>query len=196
MVSDPGGNVQSLKCSFLPGIDQYDRDSIINDFKNGACRLMVATSVAARGLDVKQLILVVNYNCPNHYEDYVHRAGRTGRAGNKVIPRWWCCWRCVFHPFSYHHLLPFRALPILSSQKTRLATLGTSSKLWSCRALLSLLNWNNSGCRLKISRKRYEGMWRRWNNPKLCVVFTKVLSRSIRKAKECMINKYIIIFIK
>lgn len=45
---------------------------------------MVATSVAARGLDVKQLILVVNYNCPNHYEDYVHRAGRTGRAGNKV----------------------------------------------------------------------------------------------------------------
>ncbi|CAB1353099.1 unnamed protein product [Coregonus sp. 'balchen'] len=65
------------------GIDQYDRDSVINDFKNGACRLMVATSVAARGLDIKQLILVVNYNCPNHYEDYVHRAGRTGRAGNK-----------------------------------------------------------------------------------------------------------------
>lgn len=66
------------------GIDQYDRDSIINDFKNGACRLMVATSVAARGLDVKQLILVINYSCPNHYEDYIHRAGRTGRAGNKV----------------------------------------------------------------------------------------------------------------
>ncbi|XP_014833254.1 PREDICTED: probable ATP-dependent RNA helicase DDX46 isoform X1 [Poecilia mexicana] len=65
------------------GIDQYDRDSIINDFKTGVCRLMVATSVAARGLDVKQLILVVNYSCPNHYEDYVHRAGRTGRAGNK-----------------------------------------------------------------------------------------------------------------
>ncbi|XP_066185136.1 probable ATP-dependent RNA helicase DDX46 [Sylvia atricapilla] len=65
------------------GIDQYDRDSIINDFKNGTCKLLVATSVAARGLDVKQLMLVVNYSCPNHYEDYVHRAGRTGRAGNK-----------------------------------------------------------------------------------------------------------------
>uniref|UniRef100_A0A3P8WG51 Probable ATP-dependent RNA helicase DDX46 n=1 Tax=Cynoglossus semilaevis TaxID=244447 RepID=A0A3P8WG51_CYNSE len=74
----------SYPCMSLHGgIDQYDRDSIINDFKSGACRLMVATSVAARGLDVKQLILVVNYNCPNHYEDYVHRAGRTGRAGNK-----------------------------------------------------------------------------------------------------------------
>lgn len=69
---------------FLAGIDQYDRDSIINDFKNGICKLLVATSVAARGLDVKQLMLVVNYSCPNHYEDYVHRAGRTGRAGNKV----------------------------------------------------------------------------------------------------------------
>lgn len=68
----------------LTGIDQYDRDSIINDFKNGTCKLLVATSVAARGLDVKHLILVVNYSCPNHYEDYVHRAGRTGRAGNKV----------------------------------------------------------------------------------------------------------------
>ncbi|XP_015205033.1 probable ATP-dependent RNA helicase DDX46 isoform X1 [Lepisosteus oculatus] len=74
----------SYPCMSLHGgIDQYDRDSIINDFKNGACRLLVATSVAARGLDVKHLILVVNYNCPNHYEDYVHRAGRTGRAGNK-----------------------------------------------------------------------------------------------------------------
>uniref|UniRef100_A0A4W3H7C1 Probable ATP-dependent RNA helicase DDX46 n=1 Tax=Callorhinchus milii TaxID=7868 RepID=A0A4W3H7C1_CALMI len=65
------------------GIDQYDRDSIINDFKTGVCRLLVATSVASRGLDVKQLILVVNYSSPNHYEDYVHRVGRTGRAGNK-----------------------------------------------------------------------------------------------------------------
>ncbi|XP_038860934.1 probable ATP-dependent RNA helicase DDX46 [Salvelinus namaycush] len=74
----------SYPCMSLHGgIDQYDRDSVINDFKNGACRLMVATSVAARGLDIKQLILVINYNCPNHYEDYVHRAGRTGRAGNK-----------------------------------------------------------------------------------------------------------------
>jgi ATP-dependent RNA helicase DDX46/PRP5 len=44
---------------------------------------VIATSVAARGLDVKQLKVVVNYECPNHLEDYVHRCGRTGRAGNK-----------------------------------------------------------------------------------------------------------------
>jgi ATP-dependent RNA helicase DDX46/PRP5 len=65
------------------GKDQVDRDSTISDFKAGVVPIMIATSVAARGLDVKQLKLVVNYDAPNHLEDYVHRAGRTGRAGNK-----------------------------------------------------------------------------------------------------------------
>jgi ATP-dependent RNA helicase DDX46/PRP5 len=65
------------------GKDQIDRDSTIDDFKAGVIPIMIATSVAARGLDVKQLKLVVNFDAPNHLEDYVHRAGRTGRAGNK-----------------------------------------------------------------------------------------------------------------
>ena len=64
------------------GKDQIDRDSTIDDFKSGAVPILIATSVAARGLDVKQLKLVINYDAPNHMEDYVHRAGRTGRAGN------------------------------------------------------------------------------------------------------------------
>lgn len=64
------------------GKDQIDRDSTISDFKAGVVPVLIATSVAARGLDVKQLKLVVNYDCPNHMEDYVHRVGRTGRAGN------------------------------------------------------------------------------------------------------------------
>eukprot|EP00002_Diphylleia_rotans_P037171 TRINITY_DN827_c0_g3_i4.p1 TRINITY_DN827_c0_g3~~TRINITY_DN827_c0_g3_i4.p1 ORF type:complete len:916 (-),score=215.95 TRINITY_DN827_c0_g3_i4:105-2852(-) len=65
------------------GMDQMDRDLVLSDFKNGEVPLMIATSVAARGLDVKELNLVVNYQCPNHLEDYVHRVGRTGRAGRK-----------------------------------------------------------------------------------------------------------------
>lgn len=74
----------SYPCMSLHGgIDQFDRDSTMVDFKSGKVKLLIATSVAARGLDVKQLMLVVNYDCPNHYEDYVHRCGRTGRAGNK-----------------------------------------------------------------------------------------------------------------
>jgi ATP-dependent RNA helicase DDX46/PRP5 len=64
------------------GKDQVDRDSTIDDFKAGVVPILIATSVAARGLDVKQLKLVVNFDAPNHLEDYVHRAGRTGRAGN------------------------------------------------------------------------------------------------------------------
>ena len=47
----------------------------IQDFKAANVKILVATSVAARGLDVKNLVLVINYDCPNHYEDYVHRVG-------------------------------------------------------------------------------------------------------------------------
>ncbi|SPO22508.1 related to RNA helicase [Ustilago trichophora] len=65
------------------GKDQVDRDETISDFKAGNVPIVTATSVAARGLDVKQLKLVINYDVPNHMEDYVHRAGRTGRAGQK-----------------------------------------------------------------------------------------------------------------
>ena len=65
------------------GKDQIDRDYTISDFKKKERTLMVATSVAGRGLDVKDLVLVINYDSPNHLEDYVHRVGRTGRAGKK-----------------------------------------------------------------------------------------------------------------
>ena len=65
------------------GKEQTDRECTIADFKSDVCNVLVATSVAARGLDVKDLRLVINYDTPNHLEDYVHRVGRTGRAGNK-----------------------------------------------------------------------------------------------------------------
>ncbi|KAM3337501.1 DEAD-box ATP-dependent RNA helicase 42 [Capsicum galapagoense] len=71
-------------CLSLHGAkDQTDRESTISDFKSDVCNLLIATSIAARGLDVKELELVINYDVPNHYEDYVHRVGRTGRAGRK-----------------------------------------------------------------------------------------------------------------
>ena len=71
----------NLPCATLHGgMGQDDRDSTIADFKCANTSLLVATSVAARGLDVKDLCCVINYEVPNHYEDYVHRVGRTGRA--------------------------------------------------------------------------------------------------------------------
>lgn len=65
------------------GKEQADRDQAISDFKGGLVSVLIATSVAARGLDVKGLGLVVNWDSPNHMEDYVHRVGRTGRAGQR-----------------------------------------------------------------------------------------------------------------
>ncbi|SEI50070.1 ATP-dependent RNA helicase RhlE [Azotobacter beijerinckii] len=60
---------------------QNARTKALADFKNGAIRLLVATDIAARGLDIDQLPHVVNFELPNVEEDYVHRIGRTGRAG-------------------------------------------------------------------------------------------------------------------
>lgn len=67
------------------GQDQTDRENTILDFKRGVRNIMVATSVASRGLDIKNITLVINYSPPNHAEDYVHRVGRTGRAGHKGL---------------------------------------------------------------------------------------------------------------
>lgn len=62
---------------------QGARTRALSDFKQGAVRVLVATDIAARGLDIDQLPHVVNYELPNVPEDYVHRIGRTGRAGNE-----------------------------------------------------------------------------------------------------------------
>ena len=55
----------------------------MNDFKSGKVRVLVATDLAARGLDIERLPHVVNYELPHVPEDYVHRIGRTARAGNE-----------------------------------------------------------------------------------------------------------------
>lgn len=64
---------------------QLQRDMIINKFKTGKTNILVATDVAARGLDVDGVTHVVNYDYPNTSEDYIHRIGRTGRQDNKGI---------------------------------------------------------------------------------------------------------------
>jgi ATP-dependent RNA helicase DDX5/DBP2 len=63
--------------------DQRTRDQALSEFKAGVIQVLVATDVAARGLDIKGVKHVLNYDPPNNAEDYVHRIGRTGRAGAK-----------------------------------------------------------------------------------------------------------------
>ena len=55
----------------------------MKEFKSGTSPILIATDVAARGLDVKDIKYVINYDFPNNVEDYIHRIGRTGRAGAK-----------------------------------------------------------------------------------------------------------------
>ncbi len=61
---------------------QGQRERALKAFKNGEIAIMVATDVAARGLDIPNVSHVINFDAPRQYEDYVHRIGRTGRAGN------------------------------------------------------------------------------------------------------------------
>ncbi|XP_010029150.1 DEAD-box ATP-dependent RNA helicase 14 isoform X2 [Eucalyptus grandis] len=60
---------------------QSERDFVLNQFRSGKSPILVATDVAARGLDIKDIRVVINYDFPTGVEDYVHRIGRTGRAG-------------------------------------------------------------------------------------------------------------------
>jgi ATP-dependent RNA helicase DeaD len=64
------------------GLEQEDRFAVMNGFKMGNFRYLVATDVAARGIDIDNVTLVINYDVPMEKESYVHRTGRTGRAGN------------------------------------------------------------------------------------------------------------------
>jgi len=67
------------------GMDQHQRDRVMNRLRSGAADLIVATDVAARGLDVEQLTHVVNYDVPSAPESYVHRIGRVGRGGREGV---------------------------------------------------------------------------------------------------------------
>ena len=66
-------------------LDQRERDQVLVRFSNNSCSVLVATDVAARGLDIKSLQAVINYELPRDPEIYIHRIGRTGRAGEKGI---------------------------------------------------------------------------------------------------------------
>ncbi|MFC3773234.1 DEAD/DEAH box helicase [Paenibacillus sp. GCM10012303] len=69
---------------------QNARQEALNNFKSGATRLLVATDIAARGIDIEELSHVINFNLPNIAETYVHRIGRTGRAGLSGIAISFC----------------------------------------------------------------------------------------------------------
>ena len=64
---------------------QRERDAIMGEFRRGETRVLIATDVWARGIDVQQVSLVINYDLPYNREAYLHRIGRSGRYGRKGV---------------------------------------------------------------------------------------------------------------
>jgi ATP-independent RNA helicase DbpA len=81
-----GLSAAGLSVDRLDGdLDQFHRDQVLARFRNNSVRILIATDVAGRGLDVQGLDLVINYELPQQPEIYVHRIGRTGRAGSQGV---------------------------------------------------------------------------------------------------------------
>lgn len=66
-------------------LNQPERESTMLDFKSGKIKILVATDIIARGIDIDDIRTVINYDVPHDSEDYVHRIGRTARANNDGI---------------------------------------------------------------------------------------------------------------
>lgn len=78
--------MENIMCQCIHGDrEQCDREAALKEFKDSTVKILVATDVASRGLDVADITHVINFDFPRHIEEYVHRIGRTGRAGRSGI---------------------------------------------------------------------------------------------------------------
>jgi len=66
-------------------MDQRERELIMKQFRSGSSRVLITTDILARGIDVQQISLVINYDLPSNRENYIHRIGRGGRFGRKGV---------------------------------------------------------------------------------------------------------------
>ncbi len=91
-------------------LEQFEREETLTLFANGSCNILVATDVAARGLDIDAVDLVINYELPFEYDVYLHRIGRTGRADKTGISASLCrgneSMLDTLAPVSWHHVAP------------------------------------------------------------------------------------------
>ncbi|WP_394245002.1 DEAD/DEAH box helicase [Vibrio astriarenae] len=95
-------NEKKLKAVALSGnLNQTQRNTIMSQFERAVFKILVTTDVASRGLDIANVTHVINFDMPKHTEEYVHRVGRTGRAGNKgdaislVGPKDWASFKRI-----------------------------------------------------------------------------------------------------
>merc|ERR1719263_320265 len=75
-------HARDFTCSAIHAdLDQNERELIMREFRSGSSRVLITTDVLARGIDVQQVSLVINYDLPSNRENYIHRIGRFGRKG-------------------------------------------------------------------------------------------------------------------
>ena len=80
----PNTVAPQFTCSAIHSeLSQEERDGVMQQFKSGAARVLISTDVLARGIDVQQVNLVVNFDLPRDKASYIHRVGRSGRFGRK-----------------------------------------------------------------------------------------------------------------
>lgn len=90
--------LNGIKSEFIIGdLPQFKRLQVLDSFKKGSLKCLVATDVAARGIDISDLSMVVNYDLPNEAENYVHRIGRTARAGRSGKAYTFCSEQDVYN---------------------------------------------------------------------------------------------------
>lgn len=111
-------------------LSQAQRDLVMERFRKGRLRLLIATDVAARGIDVSEITHVFHYNIPEDISFYTHRAGRTGRAGNKGISL------VLMHPKDYHLI---RRLEKIIKSKFEVAHIPTGREICE-QNLISFVN--------------------------------------------------------
>ncbi len=133
------------------GLTQEQRDRVMKKFRAGTSDLLIATDVAARGLDVQHVSHVVNYDVPNAAEAYVHRIGRTGRAGREGVAI------TLAEPREHRFL---RNIEFLTKQKIEIATVPTVADLKARRIekLSATLRETIEGGELEAYRRMVESL--------------------------------------
>ena len=129
---------------------QNQRQLALNNFKEGSLRVLVATDIAARGIDVDELSHVINYDLPDVPETYVHRIGRTGRAGRDGVAITLCDSE-ELEMFRRIEKVIGKAIPVLEEEKFEIIETVISQK--TLNQIDKLKNDNNS----KNSKRRYYG---------------------------------------
>jgi len=129
-------NVNGYKTQYLMGdLPQTKRLQVINRMKSGELRFLVATDVAARGLQIDDLELVVNYDIPEDFESYVHRIGRTARAGKSGKAITLACEQFVYGLEAIENYIQMK-IPVLWADEESLPTVADKSASMRFRDLV------------------------------------------------------------